>query len=335
MFRSARITLTAWYVLIAFLITLFFSVIAYRSLWFDFQRSLQRQRVIIMRTLPQGQQIISQFPDLMEDVQRRLIMEIVIIDAVIIAIFAAAGYFFAGRALRPIQEMVEEQNRFVSDSSHELRTPLTALRTSIEVNLRDRKLTLEKAKSLLQENLEEVTNLQTLSDSLLALAQYQNTPTEALHRSLKIMDILEEAKRKVHALAEAKKIAIAITGRDCQLRGDDQTLVELFVILLDNAIKYSSENSEISVSTEKIDGFIAISVADHGIGIAEKDMEHIFDRFYRADKSRSREGKKNGYGLGLSIAQSIVEAHNGEIEVESEAGEGSTFTVKLPATRKV
>jgi signal transduction histidine kinase len=286
-----------------------------------------------MRTLPQGQQIVSQFPDLLQDVQRRLITEIVVIDAVIITIFAAAGYFFAGRALRPIQEMVEEQNRFVSDSSHELRTPLTALRTSIEVNLRDRKLTLEKAKSLLQENLEEVTNLQALSDSLLALAQYQNTPTETLHGSLKILEVLEEANKKVHALAEARKITISVTGRDYQLRGDRETLVELFVILLDNAIKYSPEESAISVATEKTDGFVAISVTDQGIGIAEKDLEHIFDRFYRADKSRSREGKKNGYGLGLSIAQSIVEAHNGEIEVESEAGEGSTFTVKLPSTK--
>jgi signal transduction histidine kinase len=111
--------------------------------------------------------------------------------------------------------------------------------------------------------------------------------------------------------------------------GIKDSLTELMIILLDNAIKYSPNRSTITISSEKIDNAISFSVEDEGIGINQEDLSHIFDRFYRVDKSRSKE-KVFGFGLGLSIAKKIVDLHNGNISVQSTKNKGSVFTVKLP-----
>ena len=118
-----------------------------------------------------------------------------------------------------------------------------------------------------------------------------------------------------------------------KFEGNRQTLVELLVILLDNAIKYSPAQSEINLKTVKIDGKLFIHVSDQGIGIDEKDLPHLFDRFYRSDRSRTKT-EVSGYGLGLAIAKEIVDRHKGNLKVESHPGQGATITVELPSKHR-
>jgi len=258
----------------------------------------------------------------------RLTIILIFINLGIFVVAGFSGYFLAGRTLAPIKEMLDEQNRFITDASHELRTPLTSLKTSIEVNLRNKSLTIDQAKNLIQSNLGDVEYLRFLSDGLLRLAYYQEPNGNMLFEKITIKDIVENAVDKVKALASDNKIKINSKIEDLVISGDKKNLTELLVILLDNAIKYGKYNSLVKINAIKNDGRVAISVSDQGIGIDDKDLPHIFDRFYRAEKSRSKENV-SGYGLGLSIAKKIVEIHNGLISVKSEKGKGTTFTVIL------
>jgi len=337
MFYSARLKLTAWYLFIIMCISIIFSIIVYRIAAVEVERSLRVQQFRIFREQHPELGFFRQFriepppPDLqlVNEEKNRIKLLLALIDTVIFILAGTAGYFLAGRTLQPIQEMVNEQNRFITDASHELRTPLTALRSEIEVNLRDKSLSLENAKKLLKSNLEEVGNLQLLSDSLLQLTQFQKANGYFQLETLILAHIFDEVIRKVNPLAKEKTITIEKHIEGYSLKGDKQTIIQLFVILLDNAIKYSPEKKVITISSEKTDHAVLIHITDQGIGIDKKDIPHIFDRFYRADTSRTK-NTASGYGLGLSIAKKIIEAHRGVISVKSKKDKGTTFTVQLP-----
>lgn len=329
MFKSARIKLTLWYLLIIATISVFFSIAMYRVLTAELDRVEQRQRIRIESGIGFPPRVFIIDRDLIEEAKNRLKLFLAGIDLFILGGSAAAGYFLAGRTLKPIKQMVDEQNRFVSDASHELRTPLTSLKSEIEVNLRDKKLTLAGVKKLLESNLEEVNNLQVLSDDLIKLAQYQKPNDRHSFENLNLVSITKEAVKKVEKIAERKKIKIINETKDFFLEGEKQSIIELLVILLDNAVKYSQTGERIWITSEKNDGNLFISVTDEGIGIAEKDIPRLFDRFYRTDRARTKSGA-SGYGLGLSIAKKIVGIYNGSIEVKSKLNEGSTFIVRLP-----
>ena len=342
MFNSARIKLTAWYLLIIMLISISFSVAMYKVLASELDRFERIQRVRIENRLPERNRTIPPSgvrgelsrpfaldPDLVAETKYRLIVFLTAINCAILGISAAAGYFLAGRTLKPIKEMVDEQNRFITDASHELRTPLTSLKSEIEVAQRDKNLTLSEAKELLESNLEEVNNLQILSDNLIKLTQYQKTNNNLALETVSIKSIIDNACKKVAGLAKAKGITIKNDIDDLQVEIEKNTFGELFVILLDNAIKYSPKGGKVFVKSKKTDSQILIEVKDQGAGIDSKDIPHLFDRFYRSDKSRTK-SKVAGYGLGLAIAKQIVDKHKGSIKVESEITKGTTFTIQIP-----
>lgn len=342
MFHSARLKLTAWYVGIIMLISISFSVGIYKVLTSEIDRvvSVQRSRIErrlrLNQLLPPGVRVQDVRPptleadlDILEDAKRRIILRLIIIDSSILFASAGLAYLLAGRTLAPIQEMLDEQNRFISDSSHELRTPLTSLKSALEVNLRDKNLTLGDAKALLSESIIEVNRLQSLSDDLLKLAQYQKPNGHNQFERIVLPEVIKKALRTVEPLAQKKYIQIDDKITKVEMNADPFGLHDLFVILLDNAIKYSPEHSKVTISSHEKDGFVQIMVSDEGIGIHEKDIPHIFDRFYQADKSRTKTDV-GGYGLGLSIAKNIVQIHNGTILVNSIKNKGTTFTVRLP-----
>jgi len=210
--------------------------------------------------------------------------------------------------------MVDKQKEFVSNASHELRTPLTSLKTEMEVALRDKKLTLKDARSLLSSNLEDVDKIQKLSNYLLKLNRYE--------RDDRIPFARVDLKEVVTKAAGNFKYKFNLSLQKSVVKGSEDSLIDLVMVLLDNAIKYGN-GKKIEVRTKK--GGI-LEVIDHGMGIAKEDMPHIFERFYRADASRNK-NKSESYGLGLSIAKSIVEMHKGTIEVKSKLGQGTTFRV--------
>lgn len=332
MFERARLKLTFLYLLIIMLISVVFSVIIYVGSANELSRIERVQR---LRQQQQSEGFIGQGrifriePEVLEESRARIRIALVVFNLIILGFSGALGYFLAGRTLRPIEEMVDEQNKFISGASHELRTPITALKTSIEVGLRDKNMTLADAKSLLRDNLEEVENLRILSDKLLRLSQFENVNGDISVQVVAIGEILDEAKRKVSALSKSKNISISVAKSRYSVRVDKASLVEVMVILFDNAIKYSPKGSTVSVKAESLDKKVAVKVTDKGIGISQKDLEHIFDRFYRGDKARSK-ANVSGYGLGLSIAKKVVELYDGTISAESREGKGSTFTVVLP-----
>lgn len=338
MFQSARLKLTAWYLLIIMLISLFFSAAIYKVLTNELDRVEQIQRVRQNHQLffpdspfefhQDSVRVFMLDPKLVEETKERLLIILVFINLGILGASSLAGYFLAGRTLRPIKEMVDEQNRFITDASHELRTPLTSLRTATEVYLRDKNHTLEESDTLHKSNLEEINNLQTLSDNLIKLTQYQKSSGNMVFADVSLANIAEEAVKKVANLAKFKKITLLNNIKDIKIQADRQSLSEMFVIFLDNAIKYSHKNTKVTLSSYKQDHFVVIEIKDEGVGIDKKDIPHLFDRFYRVDKSRTKTDVA-GYGLGLSIAKQIVDKHHGFIKVESEAGKGTKFKLYL------
>lgn len=333
MFQSARLKLTAWYLLIIMGMSIIFSIAFYSVTTREVQRLTDRMEYEVKDPYnpffvppPITQQRIED----LEESRQRVLFSLIILNGIIFFVSGGGGYFLAGITLRPIQRMVSEQHRFVTDASHELRTPLTATRTAVEVALRDKSLTLTNAKKTLESNLEDIASIQLLSDDLLRLSQFENTQTSIVSGKVAIQDVIVSAVKKVGVLAKAKEITINQKITKQFVKGDTQSLEELFVIFLDNAIKYSSKESSILITTKRTDGHLLIAIEDTGIGIEKADIGHIFDRFYRAEKSRTKNNAE-GYGLGLSIAKKIIEEHKGKVKVESEIGKGTTFTILLPA----
>lgn len=334
MFRSARLKLTFWYLAIIMAISVSFSTAIYRVLSLELTRIERVQRLRMERRLPpsldtRGPARFLLDPELVAETKQRLIVTLVIINSAILGSSALAGYFLAGRTLKPIAQMLEEQSRFITDASHELRTPLTALKSEIEVNLRDTHLTSTQATKLLRSNLEEVNNLQALSDRLIKLTQYQKGHNNLPLTAVPIRPAIHAAMQKMAWPAKNKNIALTYTGGTFSVIGNSQALTELFVILLDNAVKYSPEKTHVRITAQKTDGRIRVRVVDQGEGITKEDLPRVFDRFYRSDKSRTKTTIP-GYGLGLSIAKQIIEQHHGSVAVQSKTGKGSVFTVELP-----
>ncbi len=322
--------MTVWYLLIIMTISLAFSVIIYRNTVTEVIRGIRIQQARVERVIGYGPTHPPEIdPALLDEVRDRVRLNLFLINLAILGISGTAGYFLAGRTLKPIRKMVEEQNRFITDASHELRTPLTAIRTEIEVNLRNKNLSLPEARGLLMSNLEEVNNLQALSDGLIKMTAYQKGQNKMLFTTVSLAKITKEAIRRVNGMAREKQISLLNQVKEIALTGDEAMLTELLVIFLDNAIKYSPKNSRVKIGAKQNDGSVLITISDQGMGISEEEIPHLFDRFYRSDKSRTKTDVA-GYGLGLAIAKQIVERHRGLIKVESVVGKGTKFTIKLP-----
>lgn len=219
--------------------------------------------------------------------------------------------------------------QFTADASHELRTPLALMRTTTEVSLRTSQ-TVSEYREAQSQVLEELEKTSSLVEKLMLLAR-ADAGAETLQRvPVNLTDCLREACNDGRILAAAKGITFQedIASLMLVVEGDPHALHRLFLILIDNALKYTPSRGSIVVSLSQGDNFAVTEFRDTGIGITVEDQPHIFDRFYRADKARSREF--GGVGLGLSIARWVAEAHGGSIAVESSPGDGSIFRVRLP-----
>lgn len=329
MFQSARLTLTAWYLLILMLISIVFSGVIYSIVSTQIQGLIHRQNEQLQhyREKERDRDDPPLIPiEELQDQKGQLLFTLISINGVILIVAGGAAYFLAGRTLRPIKEMIDEQNQFISSASHELRTPIATMRTEMETSMLERHLSDKRAREVLSSNLEELQSLQGLTNNLLTLAHVHNVGTTRFADEVSISGVLQTAVKKVLPLAKKKQIVIHQSIEDAIVSGDKTSLVEACVILLENAVKYSQEKSSITVSSKKTRHTVLITVQDQGIGIKAEDLPHIFERFYRADKARGHEG----FGLGLSIAKKTIETHKGSIKVKSMVGKGTTFFLSLP-----
>lgn len=288
---------------------------------------------------------------------------------VIVSLGGIGSYWLAGRALRPVQKLAqtareidaktldmrldlkgpedelnqlagafdamldrleaafERQSRFVADAAHELRTPLTTLRVSLDVVRADSNTTIEDYRAMSVTLKRALIRLQQLVDDLLLLASEEPTFQKV---AVAVEPILEEVLHDLKSLADEHSVTVTLTGNDeLMVEGDSSLLARVFHNLIENGIRYNRQGGEVTVNVLGEDNWTVVTVADTGSGIPAEDRSRIFDRFYRRDASRSRNG--GGAGLGLSIARHIVELHGGELEVQSVVGNGSMFIVKLPA----
>lgn len=240
-----------------------------------------------------------------------------------------AGFFLAKRAMIPIQEAWDRQQQFVSDVSHELRSPLTGIYSNAELMLRNPDETIRKECHRINTIMQETKRMIKLISSLLTLARSDSGKSDISVGLLNLSDVMNEVVGNFEVFKEIKHIRlIASIEANVKVIGDKDRVHQLIVILLDNAFKFTPEGGQVNIDCYKSNRNAIISVLDTGIGIAPDSIPRIFDRFFREDKSRSR--NSGGTGLGLSIAKWIVEKHEGAITVESELGKGTRFTVSIP-----
>jgi signal transduction histidine kinase len=243
-------------------------------------------------------------------------------------VIVLAGYYLARRALAPVRIAWEKQQQFVADASHELRTPLAIIKSNAELTLRHPNHTVEEEGIRITNVIRESMRMNKLVSSLLTLARADANQAGLSLTNFTLREILELVIEQFQPIAEMKAILIKLMmPSDICLTADRERIHQLCIIILDNAIKYTTSGT-VEISCFQKSNNVILTVCDTGCGIPEDDLPHIFDRFYRGDKARNRES--GGTGLGLAIAKWIVEAHDGKIRVDSEFGIGTKIQVTLP-----
>lgn len=323
MFQSATLKLTGWYLLILMVTSILFSVSIFELTTHELSARLE--------TFEQSVQIAPGFN--LQPIQNmranetstakaNIIAGLVTANLLILIIGGVVSFLLARRTLRPIKDAHEAQSRFTSDASHELRTPLAAMRTEIEVALRDKGSTKKDLYEVLKSNLEEVDKLTSLSQMLLNLSRLDHDKLET--KKVNIKSITEAIIKRQKVTSERIHLK---SSKSPMTIGNEAALSELVSILIDNALKYSPKTSLVVITISRLGSNICFEIVNTGNGIDQDKLPFIFDRFYRADSSRTN---REGYGLGLSLAKKIVELSNGDLSVTSTPSQSTIFTVLLP-----
>ncbi|MGE0643377.1 MAG: sensor histidine kinase [Nitrospira sp.] len=300
----------------------------------------------------------------------RFLILLVVAMPIALAVSLAGGWFLAGRALRPVDAITLAAQRiaagdltqrlgmptahdeigrlaatfnnmigrldasfrqirqFTSDASHELRTPLTVMKGETDLILR-RPRPLEDYKTVLESNLEEIDRMTRIVDELLFLSRADMGEVKMDALPVALEALVEDVHRQARVLGQDRNIEVVLgTVVPVIVQGDDLRLRELLLNLVENAMKYSHPGGKVEISLLRARQEARLSITDHGIGIAPDDHKRIFQRFFRTDVARAH--TKKGTGLGLAICAWIADLHKGRVEVQSELGQGSTFTVVLP-----
>jgi len=222
------------------------------------------------------------------------------------------------------------QVRFTADASHELRTPLSIIHSHAELALtRDR--TAPEYKQAIETCLRAAKRTKSLVDALLVLARADAGKLDLKCERFDLRDAAQESLAMVESRAQERNVSLETDLRSVELEADRTRILQLLTNLLANAIQYNHEGGRVVLTITSEGAKAVLTISDTGVGIAAEDQPHLFERFFRADKARSREA--GGSGLGLAICQSIVEAHHGSISFTSRLGEGTTFTIRLPLSR--
>lgn len=274
---------------------------------------------------------VSESTEAIENILIQLRWGAVIGGVVAFGLIGVGGMWLTGQSLKPLEQSFQQYKQFTADASHELRSPLTAIKTSVEVMQTHRqRLASEDAQML--EAIASATNQMTrLVEDLLLLARTEGTTAKLTQnwRSIPLDELLEDVVEFLEPKAEAKQITLqSKLATSISVRGDGAQLIRLFSNLVENALQYTPAGGKVKVTLQQVDSGAVVSILDTGIGIDPEHLPLIFNRLWRADEARAY--CQEGSGLGLAIARAIAQHHGGEINVNSQIGVGSCFTVYLP-----
>ena len=249
---------------------------------------------------------------------------------IVLVLVGVSSWWLAGLAMKPIYQSYQQIQQFTADAAHELRTPLAATLATVE-SARKEGLEPLEIQDILATIERQNRRLATLVNDLLLLSRFDRQPILQRYESCCLNDIVSDLVEELSALAIAADITLSesiLVNQSLYVKGNLEQLYRLVSNLMINGIQYTPAQGKVQVTLSRLENQGVITIDDTGIGIASSEQKHIFDRFYRVDSARSR--KTGGSGLGLAIASAIVQAHQGSIQVQSEQGKGSTFTIRLP-----
>jgi len=251
-----------------------------------------------------------------------------VVSGTIAILFLGIGsWWLAGKSLHSTQKAWEMQQTFVANASHELRTPLTLIRASSEVALRQTQPN-SRQQDLLRDVMTECDHMSQLVEDLLLISRLDTRQLKLDRESVFIPDLINDVVHQFQPLVEKQHVSLTAGLLKGEVKGDRTRLRQVLIILLDNALRHTPINGTIVISAEQIKRMVKIYVSDSGSGISQEHLVHVFERFYQVKSSSGTETRGNG--LGLSIAKSLVEAHDGRISITSSQGEGTTVAFALP-----
>ena len=249
-----------------------------------------------------------------------------------LTVLFAINVFFARWALRPVEEAWKKQRQFVADASHELKTPLTVILANSSILEKHPETPLRENMQWLESTREEAVRMQELVSDMLSLAQAESTETYEFART-NLSSIVSKEALQFESVAFERNVTIEDDiAEGMHVQGSTRALEKLVGTLIDNACKYAAEASSVTVRLSRQGKKAVLSVRNLGNPIPQESIEHVFDRFYRADKARTHDDSRS-FGLGLAIAREITESHGGSIKVKSSAEDGTVFTVVLPLSK--
>jgi len=292
-----------------------------------------RVRLLTYRVDVENGPAVLQLGRALEDQDRvlnQILFALLGLSALSVALLGAGSWWLAGRSLVPAQKAWEHQQTFISNASHELRTPLTLMRASAEVALRELPADDQDGRALLGDVLQETDHMTRLVEDLLLLSRLDAGRLSLERKAVSMPDLLTDVERQVGRVAEERGVKLTAAPTAGVVMGDFTRLRQVLLILLDNALRHTPRGGEIRIESRRHGRQLQIAVADTGNGIPPEHLPRIFERFYRADSARTAGAGDGGAGLGLSIAQALVQAHHGQISIESQPGKGTRVNLLLP-----
>src|SRR5215218_8461483 len=295
-----------------------------------------RVRVVSMPMREESGEVVGviQYARSLERVQQTISRLVLVLLPLGLGSLGAAlfgGLYMAGRAMRPARESFEKQRAFIADASHELKTPLTLIRADAEMVLYRGHLNQEDQK-LVEHALAETDRMGAILSDLLLVARLDTGEANLATKPFDLVSVLSEEAERFGVRAAAKEIRLEVrVSGETPVRGDPKRTGQILAVLLENAVRFAPPGGSIAVLGRGQDRWVEASVTDTGPGISPEHLPRVFDRFYRAETSRTR-GKGAGTGLGLAIARELARAQGGDLVAESAKDGGATFRLRLPRT---
>ena len=261
-------------------------------------------------------------------VLNNLLKVFISIGSISLILLLLISIYLTSRTIKPIKETFEKQKQFIANASHELKTPLAIIKTNNSLVLSNKSATVESQGKWLNYINNQIERMSELLDEMLTLAKLDTSKELKDFAEFDFSKLVNNILLTFEAVIFENRIELESNIlKDIKLKGDKENIKRVVIILLDNAIKYTNKNGKINVDLVQEKNRIKLKVKNTGEGIEKEDLEKVFERFYRVDSSRARE--TGGYGLGLSIAKSIVESHNGKIYAESNIRKDTTFIIEF------